>query len=328
MKGLVTIFGGSGFVGSQIVRALAKRGARVRVAVRNPGRAYRLPMLGDVGQVETVQANIRDAASVARALEGAEACVNAVAVLYETGRQTFDALHVEGARTVANAAANMGVRRFVHISALGASVESPSAYGRTKAAGEIAVRQLIPNAAIVRPSLIFGPEDAFFNRFAAMALISPVLPLIGGGSTRFQPVYVGDVAAAVVEVLARSTSAASERVYELGGPTVHTFKELMQLMLKEIGRDRILLPIPFGVAGLMGHVGDLVARTPIRPAITSDQVELMRRDSVVGPGALSLSDLGVKPTALQSLIPSYLYRYRKGGQYADLTAAAAAAPAR
>lgn len=320
MQGLVTVFGGSGFIGSQIVRALARRGARVRVAVRQPGRGYRLPMLGDVGQIEVTQANIRDEASVARALEGAAACVNAVAVLYESGRQTFDALHVEGADRTARLAAAAGVSRFVHLSAIGADPDSPSAYARTKAAGEAAIRAHMPAATLLRPSVVFGPEDQFFNRFAQMASLSPVLPLIGGGATRFQPVFVADVAAATAEALDRPHAAGE--VYELGGPEVFTFKALLEMLLREIGKTRLLLPIPFPIAGLMGRSGDLVARTGFAPPITGDQVELLKRDNVVSEGALGLADLGVTPSALEPIIPTYLYRYRRGGQYAEISAAA------
>jgi NADH dehydrogenase len=327
MKGLVTIFGGSGFVGGQIVRALAKRGLRVRVAVRRPGRGYRLRMLGDVGQIEVTQANIRDVASIDRALEGAESCVNAVAVLYESGRQSFDALHVEGAAAVASAARAQGVTRFVQISAIGADAASPAEYARTKAAGEAAVLAEIPTATIVRPSVIFGHDDAFFNRFAQMAMTSPALPLIGGGTTRFQPVFVGDVAAAVSRAL--TDPAAAGRLYELGGPTIYTFRELMELILREIGRRRLLVPLPLPLAGLMGKAGDLIAATGLlAPPITSDQVAMLRVDNVVSPGALGLADLGVAPTAAEAIIPSYLYRFRKGGQYAEVIQAAAALPPR
>ncbi len=327
MQGLVTVFGGSGFVGAQIVRALARRDHRVRVAVRRPGRGYRLPMLGDVGQIEIVQANVRDAASVGRALDGAEACVNAVAVLYQSGRQTFEDLHVAGAREIAQAARARGIERFVQISAIGADPASGAAYARTKAAGETAVRGAIPTAVIVRPSVVFGPADAFFNRFAAMAMASPVLPLIGGGKTRFQPVYVGDVAAAVAAALEGGVHAG--RTYELGGPTVYGFKALMALLLEEIGRSRLLAPVPFAVARILGLAGDAVAATGLlTPPITSDQVEMLRQDNVVAPGAPGLADLGVAASALEPIIPTYLYRYRKGGQYAEVTRAAAALPPR
>jgi NADH dehydrogenase len=322
MQGLVTVFGGSGFVGSQIVRALARKGSRVRVAVRNPGRGYRLRMLGDVGQIEVVQANIRDTPSIERALAGAEACVNAVAVLYESGRQRFEALHVDGARAVAEACRAAGVERVVQISAIGASAESPSLYARTKAAGEAAVREAAPSATILRPSVVFGPEDHFFNRFAEMAMVSPVLPLIGGGRTRFQPVYVGDVGRAVAQVVWDPAAAGAD--YELGGPGVYSFEALMKLLLAEIQRRRILLPIPFGAATWLGRLGDVIAMTPLAPPLTADQVALLRSDNVAAPAALGLADLGVTPTALEAVIPGYLWRYRTGGQYAaDLQSLAA-----
>jgi len=326
MQGLVTVFGGSGFVGSQIVRALARNGARVRVAVRNPGRGYRLRMLGDVGQIEVTQANIRDEASVARALEGAQACVNAVGVLFQSGRQTFDDLHAHGAGLLARSAVAAGAERFVQLSAIGADAASPAAYAKSKAAGEAAVREAAPFAIILRPSVVFGPDDQFFNRFAAMAGLAPALPLIGGGSTLFQPVFVGDVAEAVAKAL--DDPKAPGRTYELGGPGVYTFKALMELMLTEIGKSRLLAPIPFPLAGLLGKAGDFVAMAGFPPPITSDQVEMLKSNNVVAPGAFGLADLGVTAQPLESIIGSYLYRYRRGGQYAESSAAAAAAPPR
>jgi uncharacterized protein YbjT (DUF2867 family) len=320
MQGLVTVFGGSGFVGAQVVRALAKRGFRVRVAVRNPGRGYRLQMLGDVGQIQVTQANVRVRSSIDRALDGAEACVNLVGVLYETGRQKFQSLHAMGAQTIAEAAAAKGVRRFVQVSALGADPDSPSKYARTKAMGEAVVRSVVPHATILRPSIVFGPDDHFFNRFGAMAALAPVLPLVGGGKTRFQPVFVGDVAAAVAHALVDPSAQA--RLYELGGPGVYTFKDLMQLVLRETGRKALLAPVPFPLASLIGAVGDLQASfTPIPPVLTSDQVELLRADNVVSPGAAGLADLGVEATLLEAVLPSYMFRYRKGGQYAEASAA-------
>jgi NADH dehydrogenase len=324
MKGLATVFGGSGFLGTQVVRTLAKRGYRVRVAVRRPGSAYRLPMLGDVGQIEIIQANIRDDASVARALDGAEACVNAVAVLYESGRQTFEALHVEGAARVASAARAAGADRLVHISALGADAQSASAYARSKAAGEAATRAAFPGAIVLRPSVIFGPGDAFFNRFASMAVTAPALPLIGGGHTRFQPVFVGDVAQALGAAL--EDPAAPGLTYELGGPAIYSFEALMRLMLGVIERRRPLVGVSFSAAIRLGKLGDLLAKTSlIVPPITSDQVELLRTDNIVSEGAPGLADLGVAATPLESVIPSYLYRFRKGGQYAEALGAAAPA---
>jgi uncharacterized protein YbjT (DUF2867 family) len=321
MHGLVTVFGGSGFLGSQIVRQLAKRGHRVRVAVRRPGGAYRLRLLGDVGQIEVVQANIRDDESVARALEGAEAAVLSVGVLWQSGRQTFEAIQAEGAERVAKAAAAAGVARFVQISAIGADAASPSAYARTKAAGEAAVRKALPHAVIVRPSVVFGPEDDFFNRFADMAARGPVLPLIGGGKTRLQPVFVADVAAAVACALEDPT--ASGQTFELGGPSVYAFEGLMRLVLQVTGRKPPLVAIPFGLASVLGRIGDVIGSLGlVAPPITSDQVELLKTDNVVAPGARGLSDLGVAPTAVEPIIPTYLYRFRKGGQYAEALAAA------
>jgi len=325
MKGLVTVFGGSGFVGSQIVRALARKGLRVRVAVRNPGRGYRLRMLGDVGQIEVVQANLRNPASVGRALDGAEAVVNCVAVLHEVGRQKFQTLHVMGAQTIAEAAAARGITNLVHISAIGADLESPAKYARTKAEGEAVVRQRIPSAVIIRPSIVFGQDDHFFNSFAAMAQMAPALPLIGGGHTRFQPVYVGDVAQAVAVAITDPTCAG--KTYELGGPSAHSFRALLELMLAETHRKRTLVSIPFPIAKLLAVAGDVVCAArgmvgliPL-PPITTDQVEMLHADNVVAPGALGLRDLGIAPTAMEPILPTYLYRYRRGGQYADAMAA-------
>lgn len=314
MQNLVTVFGGSGFVGAQAVRQLAKAGWRIRVAVRNPAKAYAMRLHGDVGQIDIVQANVRNEPSLRRALSGATAAVNLVAVARETGRQGFQALHVMGAHNVAVAARAEGVTRLVQMSALGVDAHSESKYARTKAEGEAAARAIYPDAVVLRPSVIFGPEDNFFNRFAAMAQISPVLPLIGGGHTRFQPVFVGDVGKA----LARTVSApeAAGQTYELGGPAAFTFRELMELMLAEIGKRRFLAPIPWPAAGLIGAAGDLMGAV-VEPPITSDQVSLLKSDNVVSGVYPGLAELGITPTTLEAVLPSYLYRYRKGGQYAD-----------
>ncbi len=317
MQGLVTVFGGSGFIGTQVVRALAKSGYRVRVAVREPGLAYRMRMLGDVGQIEIVQANIRVASSVTRALTGAQGCVNLVGVLYEAGRQKFASIHTEGAKTVAEAALAAGVSRLIQVSAIGADPNSPAKYARSKALGEAAVREAFPGATILRPSIVFGQEDAFFNRFGQMSALAPVLPLIGGGTTRFQPVFVGDVASAVAKALQLTASVGA--TYELGGPSVYTFKALLELIRRETGHHPPLLPIPFGIASLLGSVGDLQALIGA-PFLTTDQVALLKTDNVVAAGALGLADLGVKATSVEAIVPSYLYRYRKGGQYADAIA--------
>jgi uncharacterized protein YbjT (DUF2867 family) len=315
MQGLVTVFGGSGFIGAQVVRALAKRGYRVRAAMRRPGRGYRLRMLGDVGQIEVAQANVRSPDSVARAVDGAQACVNLVGTLSEQGRQRFQSVHAMGAHNIAEAAVKAGVTRFVQVSALGAAPDALSKYARSKAEGEAAVREAFPGAVVLRPSIVFGPEDDFFNRFARMAVASPVLPLIGGGHTRFQPVFVGDVAAAIAQGVA--DPATDGQTFELGGPTVYSFETLMRMILETIERKAILLPIPFSVAGLIGMAGDLQAMV-MPPILTTDQVASLRTDNVVSPGAPGLAALGVTPTALEAILPTYLGRYRKNGQYADL----------
>jgi uncharacterized protein YbjT (DUF2867 family) len=320
MQNLVTVFGGSGFIGAQAVRQLARAGWRIRVAVRNPAKAYAMRLHGDVGQIDIVQANVRNAPSLRRALSGATAAINLAAVARETGRQGFQALHVMGARNVAEAARAEGVIRLAQMSALGADAASPSKYARTKALGEAAVREVYPDATILRPSVVFGPQDNFFNRFASMAQVSPVLPLVGGGLTRFQPVFVGDVAKALSCAAGSPNTVGSPPAagltYELGGPAVFTFRELMELMLAEIGKRRFLAPIPWPIASLLGAAGDL-AGALVAPPVTADQVRLLRADNVVSGAFPGLTELGITPTTLEAVLPSYLYRYRRGGQYAD-----------
>ena len=320
MQGLVTVFGGTGFVGVQVVRALARTGARIRVAVRNPGRGYRLRMLGEVGQIQIVQANVRNPASVARALEGAEACVNLVGVLYGSAHQTFSAVHAEGAATLAAACKARKITRFVQMSAIGADASSTSQYARTKAQAEVAVRALIPSAVIIRPSVVFGAEDAFFNKFGALAAMSPVLPLIGGGETKFQPVFVADVAAAIARAVTDPDCAG--HTYELGGPGVHSFRDLMEMVCSVTYRQKILAVVPWPIAALIGMAGNIQASLKgvvglvTAPMLTRDQVELLRSDNVVSEGALGLEDLGIRPTAIEPILPTYMYRYRRGGQFA------------
>ena len=314
MQNLVTVFGGSGFVGAQAVRQLAKAGWRIRVAVRNPNLAYAMRLHGDVGQIDVVQANVRDEASLRRALKGATASLNLVGVLRETGRQGFQAVQAMGARNIAAAARAEGVTRVVQVSAIGADANSASKYARSKAQGEAAVREIYPDAVIVRPSIVFGAGDGFFERFAAMAQISPVLPLIGGGHTRFQPVFVGDVGLALARAVTLPDAAG--QTYELGGPAAYSFKALMEMILGQIGKRRLLAPIPWPVAGLMGKGGDL-AGLFIAPPITADQVELLKTDNVVSGAYPGLAELGVTASTLEAVLPTYLYRYRKGGQYAD-----------
>lgn len=314
MLNLVTVFGGSGFIGTQVVRRLAKAGWRIRVAVRNPNLAYAMRLQGDVGQIDLVQANVRVESSLRRALEGASAAVNLVGLLYETSRQGFTAVHVMGARRVAEAARAEGVTRLVQMSSLGADLDSPSRYARTKAAGEAAVREVYPDAVIIRPSLVFGPGDGFFNKFATMAQISPALPLVGGGHTRLQPVFVCDVAQAIACTV--GDPACAGQTYELGGPAAHSFRKLMQMMLAETGQRRLLVPVPFPVASFLGAMGDLMAGF-MAPPITADQVEQLKTDNVVSGQYPGLADLRITPTPLDASLETYLYRYRRGGQYAD-----------
>lgn len=319
MQDLVTVFGGSGFIGTQVVRALAKQGLRVRVAVRQPHIAYNMRLMGDVGQVDVVQANVRNEASVRRALEGASAAINLVGVLYETGRQKFDAIQTEGARIVAAMARDMGVPRLIHMSALGADAASEARYARSKAEGEAAVRAAFPQATIFRPSIVFGQGDGFFNKFGEMAVMSPVLPLIGGGETRFQPVFVGDVAQAFARAVVDPSAAG--QTYELGGPGVFSFRELLELVLRETERRRVLLPLPFPIAELIGKLCEPIAFfTPVAPPLTADQVKLLKTDNVVSGALPGLAELGIAPaTTVEAILPTYLYRFRKGGQFADLT---------
>ena len=315
MQGLVTVFGGSGFLGMQVTRALAKRGYRVRVACRRTNLAYRAPLMGEVGQIQVMQANVRMPASIDRALEGADAVVNLVGVLFEQGRQGFQSLHAQGARNVAEAARAHGIRTFVQVSALGADAQSKSKYARTKAEGEAAARAAVPTATVVRPSIVFGQDDAFFNRFGALAAQAPVLPLPGGGQTRFQPVFVNDVAAAIAACVTDPANQA--KTYELGGPAVFSFRELMQLVLVQTQRDRLLVPLPWPLAKAIGVAGDLMSILPMAPPLTADQVELLTHDNVVSGTLPGLEELGVAATAVEAVVPTYLYRYRKGGQFAD-----------
>ena len=319
MRGdLIVVFGGSGFVGRQVVRALAKAGKRVRVPMRRPHLGHELRVMGDVGQVQLVQANLRYPESVARALEGAGGVVNLVGLLSEKGPQTFAAIQAEGAGVVARAAAARGITRFVHMSAIGADPNSPARYGRTKAAAEAAVRAALPGAVILRPSIVFGPEDNFFNRFADMAKFAPALPLIGGGKTKLQPVYVGDVAAAVVAAL--DLERARGRVFELGGPRIYTFKDLLAFTLRETARARALVPLPFFLAHPLGMLLDAAFRLwPFADApLTGDQVQMLRRDNVAHTedGIGSLFDLGVtERESVEAIVPGYLWRFRPHGQF-------------
>lgn len=304
---VVTVFGASGFIGRYVVQELAKSGVRVRAAVRLPERAGFLRPMGDVGQVTPIAANIRDDASVAAAVDGADTVINLVGILYETGKQTFGDVQADGARRVAAAAKAAGARRFVQMSAIGADAGAESHYAASKGAGEELVRDIFPSAAVVRPSVVFGQEDEFFNKFAALARLAPALPLIGGGQTQFQPVYVGDVAEAIATIVGDEQS--SGMTYELGGPQIYSFKDLMEIVLDGIGRRRFLVPVPFLVAMMQAAVLEL---SPFPPLLTRDQVRLLRHDNIVTGDLPGLDDLGIEATAVETIVPTYLNRYRRG----------------
>lgn len=326
-KGLVTLFGGSGFIGRYAARTLVKAGYRVRVAVRRPHLAGDVRLAGAPGWVDIVQANVRDKPSVAQAIDGADAVVNLVGILYEKGRQSFEAAQRDGAINVAEACRDAGIDRLVHMSAIGADAGASADYAETKGEAETAIREILPSAIILRPSIVFGPEDDFFNRFAAMAshpisTVAPFLPAIGGGSTKVQPVYAGDVADAIANAVAHEE--ASGKTFELGGPSTYTFKELYGFIGETIARKRYALPLPFFVAKPLGltfgtlfrYVWPLSSGILGAPPITGDQVEMLKSDNVVSDGALTLADLGVTELeTVEAIVPSYLYRFRPYGQY-------------
>jgi NADH dehydrogenase len=309
---LITVYGGSGFLGRHLVRALAKRHYRIRVAVRRPDLAGHLQPLGRVGQIHAVQANLRHPPSIEAAARGADVIINLVGILYERGRQRFEAVQAFGAEQVALAAAAHGAR-MIHVSAIGTDENSPALYARSKAAGEKAVRAAMPGAIIFRPSIMFGPEDDFFNKFAALARIAPALPLPGGGATRFQPVFVGDVAEAIARAV--EGQARPGAIYELGGPEVRTFKELLDYVLTTTERRRLLVPVPFPLLKMQAQFLQYLPKPPITP----DQVELLHADNVVSDAAkrdgCTLQALGIEPTAVEAVVPSYLWRFRKTGQF-------------
>jgi NADH dehydrogenase len=310
---LVTVFGGSGCLGRQVVRAQAKRGYRIRVGVRRPELAGHLQPLGKVGQIHAVQANLRYPASAEAATRGAGIVVNLVGILAGSGAQTFDAVHVTGAATVAQAATRAGAR-LVHVSAIGANAESASAYARSKAAGEVAVREASPESIILRPSVVFGPEDDFTNRFASVARLMPLLPLIGGGETKMQPVYVGDVAQAIADAVDGTTKPGA--TYELGGPEVLTLREINKIILAITDRDRTLVPLPFGLAKFKAL---FLQFAPSPFTLTRDQVTLLQSDNLVSDAAraagLTLEGLGITPDSLEAVAPQYLWRFRPQGQF-------------
>ncbi|MDC7682774.1 complex I NDUFA9 subunit family protein [Asticcacaulis sp. BYS171W] len=312
---LVTVFGGSGFVGKQVVRALAQRGWRVRVAVRKATYAYDLKPLGGVGQIQVTRCDVRKEADIAAALNGASAVVNLVGILYETPSQSFDELHRSASKAIAEAAAARGISDFVQISALGADAKSGSKYAASKGQAEAAVHKAIASAIIVRPSVVFGPQDGFFTSLAQQVKLFPLMPSIGGGKTKFQPVYVGDVARAVGEVLGNAAYAG--QTFELGGPEVFTYNELVTYVGQEVQSPRPLVWMPVFAARLIALVGD-VSSFLIKPLLTNDQVTLLQSDNIVTGKTLGFKDLAIAPTAVESVVPSYLWRFRKNGQFAEV----------
>ena len=304
----VAILGGSGFIGRYIVKRLAERDAVLTVGGRNAAYAKYLKLKGDVGSVGLFNISIADEAVLPAFLAGNEVLINCVGILRESGRQTFDLIHHSAPARLARLARDAGIERFIHFSSLAADPRSSSAYARTKAEGEQAVRDAFPTATILRPSVVFGPEDQFFNRFAALAVVSPMLPLIGG-ETRFQPVYVGDIAEAVMRCLADPATAG--RTYELGGPKTYSMRALLELLLVEIRRKRLLIDLPFGLASLQARLMSLLPNAPLTP----DQVELLKTDNIVAGGELTLQSLGIEPTPVEAILPTYLDRFRRGGWY-------------
>src|SRR6266540_7565034 len=311
---LSTIFGGSGFLGREVTRALTEHRYRLRIAVRHPYRSGHLQPPGRLGEIHAVRANVCSPRLVTAAVRDAQVVVNLVGILFEDGGQQFDAVHAEGARIVARAAAQVGAQ-LIHVSAIGADARSPARYAQSKARGEAAVLAEVPGATIFRPSIMFGPHDDFFNRFAAMARILPFLPLIGGGDTRFQPVFVGDVANAIAKAVGGQTRPGT--IYELGGPEVRAFRELMEFMLSTIERRRLLVPLPFALAALQASLLRFLPKPPLTP----DQVELLKADNIVSDAAKregrTLEELGIDPVDMAVVVPSYLWRFRKTGQFKD-----------
>ena len=317
MAQIVTVFGGSGFLGKQVVRALARQGWRIRVAVRKATEAYDLKPMGDVGQIQILRCDVRKEADIARALDGSTACVNLVGILHQSASESFEVVHRLASQRMAEICAKRGISDFVQVSALGADARAGSKYLSTKGRAEDLVRKAIPRAVILRPSIMFGAQDSFFTSLANQIKMFPLMPAIGGAKTRFQPVYVGDVAAAVAKTLGNTL--AQGQTYDLGGPEVFAFRDLINYTAREIMTPRPLVPVPFVVARMIGVVGDIQAYlSPLAPAplLTTDQVLVLQKDSVVAKGAKGLKDLGIAATAVESILPTYLWRFRKDGQFA------------
>ena len=322
---LITVFGASGFIGRYVVRRLAKAGYRVRAATRRPHIAHELKPMGVVGQIQLVQANLRNQASIERAVEGSSAVINLVGILAESANQRFDSLQAQGAALIAQAAAAEGITQFVQVSAIGADADSESDYARTKGEGEAAVLSAIPTATILRPSIVFGPEDKFFNKFGDMARFAPALPLIGGGETKFQPIYVDDVAECVVKAL--EMESAQGKTFELGGPNTYSFKALLEFVMATTARQRFLAPLPFALATPMGLMGEIAGKFPfVEPFLTRDQVKLLKHDNVVGAGGEGLGTVeafDIELETVEAIVPTYLYRFKRGGRFADAPGPAA-----
>ncbi|MBW8733410.1 MAG: complex I NDUFA9 subunit family protein [Asticcacaulis sp.] len=314
MTQVVTVFGGSGFVGKHVVRALARQGWRVRVAVRRPTHAYDLRLQGDVGQIQVVRCDVKRESDIARALDGVDAVVNLVGIMYQGLSQSFESVNRQASDAVARLAAARGIRSFVQVSAVGAATNASSSYYASKGRAEEAVKKAIPEAVVLRPSVIFGPQDSFFTNLAMQIKTLPVMPAVGGGHTKFQPVYVADVAAAVARTVGNTK--AFGQTYELGGPEVFEFRDLIRYTAQEIMCPRPLVYLPFAAASFIGLFGNLLSVTPITPPLTSDQVLMLQKDNMVAKGAKGLKDLGIAATAIESIVPTYLWRFRKNGQFA------------
>ena len=306
---IVTVFGASGLIGRHTVQALARAGYRIRACVRYPNLAEYLPPMGTVGQIQLLKCNVLDEEAVARAVQGSTAVINLVGILYPAGGQNYEDIHVEAPQTIARAAKAGGVETLVHVTTMGIGPDSESNYSRSKAEGEIALRGIFPDATLIKPSIVFGPEDNFFNKFAWLARISPILPLIGGGHTKFQPVFVGDVADAITKCV--TDPATRGKTYELGGPAIYSFKEMLQAILHATGRGNLLFPVPFWLASIKAFFLQFLPGKLLTP----DQVTFLKTDNVVSPGALTLKDLGIHPESLEAILPTYLWRFRPKGQF-------------
>lgn len=311
-KQTICIFGGTGFLGQSITRELAKTGARIKIATRFPESAYELKPNGDVGQIVAVTTNYNDEKSIAAAVEGCDIVINLIGILFEKGKNNFKKAHIDLPIKIANACKAQKIEKFIHVSALGVE-KSQSKYGQSKLEGENAIREIFPDVTILRPSVVFGPDDGFFNMFAKLATFLPALPLIGGGHTKFQPVYVGDIADAVKNIVMENSDKFKGQIYECGGPEIVTFKEIYEILLKHINRKRFLIPLPWLVAKIDGAVLGLLPKPPL----TLDQVRSLKTDNIVNEHALKLTDLGVNPTAMESILPHYLKCYKRGGQFVE-----------